>query len=36
MNWILKEAIPKLLLALFLSLPLLVLSLIYVWATFGL
>jgi len=36
MNWILRKAISRLILALLLSLPLLVLSLIYLWATFGL
>lgn len=36
MNWILNKAVPRLILALLFSLPLLVLSLIYVWATFGL
>jgi hypothetical protein len=36
MNWILNKAVPKLILALLLSLPLFVLSLIYIWATFGL
>jgi|GEM_PF-5781475 len=35
MNWILHKAMPKLALTLLLSLPLFVLSLIYLWATFG-
>lgn len=36
MNWILRKVVLRFILALLFSLPLLVLSLIYIWATFGL